>query len=121
MSPERQKRAERRGRKQAQYVEMPKDKVITEGLDALGENAAAALFGEAGKRRALFLLGESDSGKTRAMEYHIPMRPEFRPYVTKSGQDSGLSSLSRLRAQLHSRDSRARLSKPAAIRSPRTR
>lgn len=87
MSPERQKRAERRGRKQAQYVEMPKDKVITEGLDALGENAAAALFGEAGKRRALFLLGESDSGKTRAMEYHIPMRPEFRPYVTESGEE----------------------------------
>ncbi|ACE92298.1 hypothetical conserved protein [Rhizobium etli CIAT 652] len=87
MSPERQKRAERRGRKHARYVTMPKDKMIAESLDALCENAAAALFGQAGKRRALFLLGESDSGKTRAMEYHIPKRQEFRPYVTAAGEE----------------------------------
>jgi hypothetical protein len=87
MSPERQQRAARRGKNQARYVTLPKDKLITEGLDAICENAAAELFGEAGKRRALFLLGESDSGKTRAMEYHIPRRPEFRPYVAEDGQE----------------------------------
>ncbi|MGR8925378.1 TniB family NTP-binding protein [Rhizobium leguminosarum] len=87
MSPERRQRAERRGKAQAKYVKMPKDKLITEALDALCENAAAAFFGEAGKRRALFLLGESDSGKTRAMEYHIPKRQEFLPYVTEAGEE----------------------------------
>lgn len=86
MSPKGQQRAARRGKNQARYVTLPKDKLITEGLDAICENAASALFGEAGKRRALFLLGESDSGKTRAMAYHIPRRPEFQPYVTDTGE-----------------------------------
>jgi hypothetical protein len=86
MSPERQKRAERRGKSHAKYVTMPRDKKITEALDELCENAAAALFGDAGKRRALFLLGESDSGKTRAMEHHIPKREEFSPRTLASGE-----------------------------------
>jgi AAA domain len=86
MSTERQQRAQRRGKSQAKYVTMPKDKLITDALDALTENAAGAFFGEAGKRRALFLLGESDSGKTRAMEYHIPKREEFKPYTLPNGE-----------------------------------
>ncbi|MBY3233449.1 AAA family ATPase [Rhizobium laguerreae] len=87
MSHERQQRAERRGKTHAKYVKMPKDDLINEAIDMLTENAAAAFFGESGKRRALWLLGESDSGKTRSMEYHIPKRPEFRPYVTPAGEE----------------------------------
>jgi len=62
MSHDRQQRAERRGKTHAKYVKMQKDDLITEGIDMLTENAAAAFFGESGKRRALWLLGESDSG-----------------------------------------------------------
>ncbi|MBY5840389.1 AAA family ATPase [Rhizobium leguminosarum] len=87
MSHDRQQRAERRGKTHAKYVKMQKDDLITEGIDMLTENAAAAFFGESGKRRALWLLGESDSGKTRSMEYHIPKRPEFLPYVTATGEE----------------------------------
>jgi hypothetical protein len=86
LSPERRMRAERRGKKQARYVTMPKDALIANALDELCENAAAAAFGGSGKRRALFLIGESDSGKTRAMEFHIPKRPEFLPYRRPSGE-----------------------------------
>ncbi len=86
LSPERRMRAERRGKKQARYVTMPKDALIANALDELCENAAAAAFGESGKRRALFLIGESDSGKTRAMEFHIPKREEFLPYRRPSGE-----------------------------------
>lgn len=86
LSPERRMRAERRGKKQARYVTMPKDTLIANAIDELCENAAAAAFGESGKRRALFLIGESDSGKTRAMEFHIPKRKEFSPYRLPSGQ-----------------------------------
>ncbi|MGM5056414.1 ATP-binding protein [Rhizobium sp. 862_C5_N1_2] len=86
LSPERRMSAERRGKKQARYVTMPKDALIANGIDELCENAAAAAFGESGKRRALFLIGESDSGKTRAMEFHIPKRKEFLPYRRPSGE-----------------------------------
>jgi Cdc6-like AAA superfamily ATPase len=50
------------------------------------ENAAAELYGKASKRRALFVIGESGSGKTTAIEKHISSRPQFKPRLTKDGE-----------------------------------
>src|SRR5690606_18191876 len=45
-----------------------------------------AASGEPGKRRALFVIGESGSGKSTAIRRIIDTRPEFQPYQDEAGQ-----------------------------------
>lgn len=85
LSPERKLRVERRAAHNKRYLVTQRDKVIGDALDLLCENVATGLFGKAGKRRALFMIGESDSGKTMALEHHIAKREEFKPYTNKFG------------------------------------
>lgn len=73
------------GKMSDMYIGTPRDEDLKLALDAMIENAAAELFGKAGKRRALFLIGESGSGKTTAIEKHISARPQFWPRTTADG------------------------------------
>jgi hypothetical protein len=87
LTPEQQARAKVIGRMQASYVSTPRDKRLDIAFDGLLENAAAALFGKAGKRRALFVVGEAGSGKTTAVEHHVKTRKQFSARTTADGRE----------------------------------
>ncbi|MDI5929085.1 AAA family ATPase [Rhizobium leguminosarum] len=85
LSPEQQERARRMGGMQAAYIGTKRDLELDREFDRVTENAAAALFGKSGKARALFVLGESGSGKTTSVEKHIAKRRQFLPRTTADG------------------------------------
>lgn len=68
------------------YIESARDIEMGEHIRALVENAKACLAGAGLKQRALFLLGESNSGKSRTLEYHFACTPEFQPYRNEFGE-----------------------------------
>jgi type II secretory pathway predicted ATPase ExeA len=76
----------RLGEQNNDYVETTRDDRLNALVDKLCNNAMAAFFGRAEKRRALFVVGESDSGKTRALKYMIANRAEFKPVQTSRGE-----------------------------------
>ncbi|MBY5537700.1 AAA family ATPase [Rhizobium leguminosarum] len=85
MPPERQAQVRRLGQKNKVYVKSSRDRMLSKITDKLCNNAASALFGGSEKRRALFVIGESDSGKTRALRNLVSNREEFRPRLTSKG------------------------------------
>ncbi|MGO6727354.1 ATP-binding protein [Rhizobium ruizarguesonis] len=85
MPPERQIQIKRLGQQNYEYVKSSRDKLLTKITDRLCNNAASALFGGSEKRRAVFVIGESDSGKTRALREMIATREEFKPRRTSAG------------------------------------
>jgi hypothetical protein len=88
MPLERQRQVKRLGEQNLEYVKSTRDKMLSKAVDRLCNNAASALFGGSEKRRALFVIGESDSGKTRALEHLVASRPEFQPRQTSKGVTS---------------------------------
>lgn len=68
------------------YVNSGRDNELDELIDDLIVNAASAVHGTPGKRRALFVIGESGSGKSTAIERAIAKRDEFAPYEDEVGR-----------------------------------
>ncbi|MDM9627854.1 ATP-binding protein [Rhizobium sp. S152] len=87
MDPEARARAEAIGRLNQAYIESDQHTRVLAGVNDLIENAASALNGEAGKRRALFVLGASGSGKTTALQHTLLNRPELQPYYNSYGNE----------------------------------
>jgi GTPase SAR1 family protein len=83
---EQQIRAKLIGKMQSAYIGSPRDTELDHAFNGLIENAAAAIFGKAGKRRALFVVGEAGSGKTTAVERHISKRRQFAPRKAADGE-----------------------------------
>lgn len=87
LEPEQQSRSRIIGRMHTAYIGTQRDKDLDLAFNGLIENAAAALFGKAGKRRALFIVGEAGSGKTTAVERHISKRVQFAPRKNAKGDE----------------------------------
>jgi type II secretory pathway predicted ATPase ExeA len=85
MSPQARERADRIASINSQYIGTKRDDQLNKLVDLLVENAAGAALGEPGKRRALFVIGESGSGKSTAIRHLIANRTEFQPYEGGSG------------------------------------
>ncbi|QKC97173.1 TniB family NTP-binding protein [Mesorhizobium sp. NZP2298] len=86
MSGQARERADRIAFINSLYIGTKRDDKLNELVDLLVGNAAGAAHGEPGKRRALFVIGESGSGKSTAIRHLIANRIEFRPYDDGSGQ-----------------------------------
>lgn len=80
-------RAEAFGKLNSMYIESEQHVRVNAATTEIIENAAAAFSGEVGKRRALFVLGESGSGKTTALKYTLLSRPELKPYFDERGNE----------------------------------
>jgi len=78
--------ADRLSRINGRYIGTARDHELRDHIDELIVNAASALGGEPGKRRALFVIGDSGSGKSTAIERAIANRKEFAPYEDHSGR-----------------------------------
>jgi len=85
LEPERQDRTRRIAHMATTYVGTARDKLLDHAFDAIVENSAAEAFGKASKQRVLFVIGESGSGKTTAVEKHLAKRPQFKPRVRSDG------------------------------------
>lgn len=68
------------------YIGTGRDDELCDHIDDLIVNAASAFEGEPGKRRALFVIGDSGSGKSTAIQHAIAARPEFAPYRDSDNQ-----------------------------------
>jgi len=85
LPPETQQQVKRLGRHNGKYIHSTRDEKLSGAMDRLRNNAAAALFGGSEKRRAMFVIGESDSGKSRALAELVASRQEFKPRETSRG------------------------------------
>lgn len=73
------------------YVITARDKPLSDAFDRMIGNVAGLgsaddiVSADADKRRAIFVIGESGSGKTTAIRRQIALRPQFRPYFDGHG------------------------------------
>ena len=67
------------------YIESQRDTALDDHLDYFDLNRRACLAGRGARQRALFLLGESGTGKTKMIRHHLANRKEFRPYRDAHG------------------------------------
>jgi type II secretory pathway predicted ATPase ExeA len=86
LTPEAAKRAKRRGGLYKAYIKSDRHKRIDRAVSKIVENAAASVAGVSGRRRALFVIGESGSGKSTALQNTLLMRPELQPYYNEDGE-----------------------------------
>lgn len=71
----------------ATYISTGRDQLLVSYLRELVKNVADwENSGFGSKRRALFLIGDSGSGKTRSLQYHFATMPEFQPYQNEYGE-----------------------------------
>ncbi|MBY3249929.1 AAA family ATPase [Rhizobium laguerreae] len=68
------------------YIENPGDKMLTEMLQELIDNVELCRRGIGSRRRALFLMGGSGTGKSTALLHHFRRMPEFQPRVNEYGE-----------------------------------
>lgn len=69
------------------YIEHPGDKMLTEMLREMVDNVELCRRGIGSRRRALFLLGGSGTGKSTALKHHFLHMPEFQPQVNEYGEE----------------------------------
>lgn len=69
------------------YIENPGDKMLTEMLREMVDNVDLCRRGVGSRRRALFLLGGSGTGKSTALEHHFLHMPAFQPRVNEYGEE----------------------------------
>lgn len=93
MSVEQVGLADRLARINGTYVKSHRDRALNDAVDRMLRNVAGIAEGvddvdveKAEKRRALFVIGESGSGKTTAIRRMLAKRPEFQPYVDSYGR-----------------------------------
>ncbi|MHC2361726.1 AAA family ATPase [Rhizobium leguminosarum] len=68
------------------YIENPGDKMLAEMLQELINNVELCRRGVGSRRRALFLIGGSGTGKSTALLHHFRRMPEFQPRVNLYGE-----------------------------------
>ncbi|MGR9399931.1 ATP-binding protein [Rhizobium leguminosarum] len=68
------------------YIENPGDKMLAEMLQELIDNVELCRRGVGSRRRALFLIGGSGTGKSTALLHHFRRFPEFEPRVNEYGE-----------------------------------
>ncbi|EFO30187.1 conserved hypothetical protein [Roseibium sp. TrichSKD4] len=91
MSPESLARADRIAKINSRYVVRSQDKELEKVIEGMIE--AQAAFGQSGyaaseahKQRAVFVIGESGSGKSTAVRRMFSLQRTFQPYVDDFGQ-----------------------------------
>lgn len=73
------------------YVITARDKPLNDAFERMIRNVAGLgsaddiVAAEADKRRAIFVIGESGSGKTTAIRRQLALRPQFQPYLDRHG------------------------------------
>lgn len=85
LTAEARQRIRLRGRLESLYVKSALHAHVETMVTELVENAAASAEGGSSKRRALFILGESGSGKSTVVEHTLVNRPELQPYTDVNG------------------------------------
>ena len=70
----------------ATYFTTGRDGKLASYLREMAVNVTDWEQGAGSKRRALFVLGDSGSGKTRSLQHHFATMPEFRPYRNEHGE-----------------------------------
>lgn len=68
------------------YIEHARDNTLAEMLQELADNVELCRQGIGSRRRALFLMGDSGSGKSCALRHHFSRMPEFQPRVNQYGE-----------------------------------
>ncbi|TBX74484.1 ATP-binding protein [Rhizobium laguerreae] len=68
------------------YIEHARDRMLGTMLRDLIDNVEACRRGVGSRRRALFLIGASGSGKSFALRHHFGRIPEFQPRVNEYGE-----------------------------------
>ncbi|MFK0204762.1 TniB family NTP-binding protein [Agrobacterium sp. NPDC090283] len=86
LRPEAAKRAKKRGGLYSAYIKSDRHTRIERAVSKIVENAAASAEGTSGRRRALFVIGESGSGKSTALQNTLLARPELQPYQNEDGE-----------------------------------
>jgi len=91
MEPEAVARADRMARIRSGYVSTPRDRELEAAVAAMIEAQAGYAHSgwaasEAHKQRALFVIGESGSGKSTAIRRMLARQPVFQPYDDEYGQ-----------------------------------
>lgn len=75
-----------KARTRAEYLTTGRDGKLASYLREMTVNVEDCELGAGSKRRALFVIGESGSGKTRSLQHHFATMPEFRPYRNEHGE-----------------------------------
>jgi len=68
------------------HFETGRDNQLADQIDLLIENFDATVGGYGSKRRALFVIGETNSGKSWSIDREIASRREFQPFVNEAGK-----------------------------------
>ncbi|MGV2124021.1 TniB family NTP-binding protein [Agrobacterium vitis] len=68
------------------YIDHARDSRLETLLRELVDNVEACLLGGGSRRRALFLIGPSGSGKSFALRHHFSLIPEFQPRENEYGE-----------------------------------
>ncbi len=71
---------------QRAYIEHARDTRLRGMLEDLVENVDACRVGGGSRRRALFIIGDSGSGKTFALRHHFSVLPAFQPRENEYGE-----------------------------------
>lgn len=86
ITPERSPVVERVKALRAGYLHHARDKRLASMLRELVDNVEACREGLGSRRRALFLVGASGSGKSYALRHHFGLIPELQPWTNKYGE-----------------------------------
>ncbi|MBV2184755.1 MAG: TniB family NTP-binding protein [Rhizobium sp.] len=70
----------------AGYFTTGRDAKLVSYLREMATNVEDCELGVGSKRRALFIIGDSGSGKTRSLQHHFATMPEFRLYQNEHGE-----------------------------------
>jgi hypothetical protein len=87
MPPELKRRAETIGKLHSYYHETAFDERFEVYFEEMMTNVAAQLFGGSGKQRVMFVIGNSNSGKTSLVEHHLQKRQELEPFHNDVGEE----------------------------------
>ncbi|KQV13720.1 hypothetical protein ASC97_31935 [Rhizobium sp. Root1203] len=86
LTPAQQSLTRTLGKMHTGYIGSHRDRRLNYAFEAMILNSAAELFGRAGKRRILLVVGAAGSGKTTAVRRHIAKRPQFGSRTTVNGE-----------------------------------
>ncbi|WP_162950187.1 TniB family NTP-binding protein [Rhizobium jaguaris] len=67
------------------YIEFERDDTFDRHLDYFDLNRRACIAGHGARQRALYIMGESGTGKTKMVRHHLAKRKEFQPYQNEAG------------------------------------